>query len=124
MAQWFVEQRSGAVLGPLRPGELLDEVRTGRIQPDTRLRKDDSAWFPAGEVNGLFEAAQRKPTRHHCPFCNAVITKPPVGCHHCGMDVFKSVVREIDQPHNPPKTASPTPARRSINSWLKKKRKP
>mgnify|MGYP000293648354 CR=1 FL=1 len=41
-------------VGPLRPSELLDKVRSGEVRPETMLRKDDSAYFQASDVGGLF----------------------------------------------------------------------
>jgi hypothetical protein len=38
-------------------GDLLKKVREGEVTPQTHVRKEDSAWFPADEVGGLFEAA-------------------------------------------------------------------
>jgi hypothetical protein len=37
--------------------ELLKKVRSGDVNAATMIRKDDSTWFPAEEVDGLFEAA-------------------------------------------------------------------
>ena len=57
----------GKVVGPLTAAELLSKVRKGEIGDNTPIRKNDSNWFPAVEVNGLFEAAFRddpERTRH------------------------------------------------------------
>ena len=37
----------------------MARVREGIIKEGSWVRKDDSPWFPAEEVNGLFEAAFR-----------------------------------------------------------------
>ena len=56
--QWFCELM-GKVVGPLTAAELLTKVRKGEIADNTPIRKNDSRWYPAVEVNGLFEAAFR-----------------------------------------------------------------
>ena len=56
--QWYCELM-GKVVGPLTAAELLSKVRKGEISDNTPIRKNDSHWFPAVEVNGLFEAAFR-----------------------------------------------------------------
>ena len=70
MTVWFVQQVNGEVqteIGPLQPKELLELVRKGSIRPETKLRKGDSAWFPASDVGGLFEAASRRPLNFSVP---------------------------------------------------------
>src|SRR6056297_2813742 len=67
VAVWFLKRMEGNVeteVGPLRPNELLSLVRKGQVQPDTMLRKDDSAWFEARTVGGLFEAALRQEVQY------------------------------------------------------------
>lgn len=56
--QWYCELM-GKLQGPLSSAELLQKVKLGEITQDTPIRKNDSKWFPAIEVNGLFEAAFR-----------------------------------------------------------------
>ena len=56
--QWYCELM-GNVEGPLTSAQLLQKVKVGEIAQDTPIRKNDSKWFPAIEVNGLFEAAFR-----------------------------------------------------------------
>jgi hypothetical protein len=56
--QWYCELM-GKVEGPLTSVQLLQKVKLGEITQDTPIRKNDSKWFPAIEVNGLFEAAFR-----------------------------------------------------------------
>jgi hypothetical protein len=80
--QWFCEIM-GVVVGPLRPSELLDKVRSGEVVPDTPVRKDDSQWVPAMEVNGLFEAAAKAIANLRCPYCGAKVGKPPTTCDGC-----------------------------------------
>jgi hypothetical protein len=54
--QWFCKLKEG-VRGPLTAAELKEKVRDGEVSGITLVRKDDSKWFPAKEVVGLFEAA-------------------------------------------------------------------
>jgi hypothetical protein len=54
--RWFYRVQ-GKVVGPMTNEELLRKVRVEEIKPNTDVRKDDSAWFPAEQVSGLFEAA-------------------------------------------------------------------
>ena len=98
MSQWFVQRMEGNVqseVGPLRPAELLTLVRKGDVQPETLLRKDDSAWFPARDVGGLFEAALRKEVQYYCPGCNLRVREPPVTCPGCLRDLAKGEARMI-----------------------------
>ena len=120
MNEWFIRREDETEVGPLRPSELLGQVRSGEVTSETLLRKNDSAWFEASKVGGLFEAAARRPQRHHCPFCNHVIEPPPVHCRHCQMDVRKSVLRDIPEEEEQPDRSNT--ATKSIKGWLKKKR--
>ena len=89
MTSWYV-QRESADLGPLRPAELLSLVRDGSVQPETFLRKDDSAWFAASEVGGLFEAARRPTIEYYCPHCeNVRLAAPPATCSKCDRIISK-----------------------------------
>ncbi len=90
MTQWFM-QSAAAELGPFAPSQVLDMVRRGEITRETKLKKDDSAWFPAGEIGGLFEAAVRSTVRYLCPVCRGEVKIPPCECPHCG--------RQIDVAH-------------------------
>ena len=131
MAEWFLQKLEGTVqteVGPLRPGELLSLVRRGEIKPETRLRKDDSAWFPARDVGGLFEAAMRQEVRYYCPSCNTRVAQPPVSCPTCLRDIGKGQAREIKPEQM--RGASPVPVdvtdkssqeHQSVQNWLKKK---
>jgi hypothetical protein len=57
-SKWFCDLR-GKVLGPMSPQELLEMVRVGDVTPTTPVRKNDSKWFRADTVGGLFESAFR-----------------------------------------------------------------
>lgn len=54
--KWFYKV-GGRTEGPISGATMLARVREGLIKEGTWVRKDDSPWFPAEEVNGLFEAA-------------------------------------------------------------------
>ncbi len=54
--RWFYKVHA-KVIGPLTNDELLGKVKRQEITADTQVRKGDSAWFPAQQVNGLFETA-------------------------------------------------------------------
>lgn len=61
---WYCDLM-GKIVGPLTGQQLLQKVRRGEVGEQTPIRKDNSRWFPAIEVSGLFEAAfkDRPPTQ-------------------------------------------------------------
>ena len=124
MTRWFVQQdESQEDLGPLRPSELLEMVRGGKVTSESMLRKDDSNWFSASNVGGLFEAAMRPTIRYFSPQCETEVTEPPVNCHECGREIQRaltqitenSIVNQADQ-------TVVGNAGNSVKNWLKKKR--
>ena len=124
MTKWFVQQdESQEDIGPLKPSELLELVRSGKVTSDSMLRKDDSNWFVAGEVGGLFEAAMRPTIRYYCPQCEVEVTEPPVTCHECGREIHRAltkitentIVSQADQ-------NVLGGAGSSVKNWLKKKK--
>lgn len=119
MNSWYIRNEDNTENGPLRPGELLALVRKGGVLPTTMLRKNDSAWFTASKVGGLFEAASRPEVRHFCPYCNKPVTKPPTSCVACGMDVYHSVEEQVSPEESADRSGT---AKRSIKGWLKKKK--
>lgn len=130
MTQWFLQRSESGVqteVGPLRPHEVLAMVRRGEIEPQTLLRKDDSAWFAAKEVGGLFEAAVRQETQYFCPSCNRRISKPPITCPNCLRDLGRGEARvvqpqkmaaTIGEPANAPNNDE---SHQSVQNWLLKK---
>lgn len=54
--QWYCDLM-GKIEGPITAGELLTLVKSGKVTASTLIRKDDSKWFPAEEVGGLFQSA-------------------------------------------------------------------
>ncbi len=126
MTSWYV-QRENEDLGPLRPAELLSLVRDGSVQPETFLRKDDSAWFAAGEVGGLFEAARRPTIEYYCPHCeNVRVTAPPATCPKCDRIITKprqkiiehSIGNANSEKSNSANSSGPA---LSARRWLKKR---
>jgi len=93
VTEWFIQTDDEQDdLGPFPPGELLEMVRSGEVTRETMLRKDDeSAWFTARDVGGLFEAAMRPTIAYLCPECETEVGEPPVECHQCGHMVRQAV---------------------------------
>jgi hypothetical protein len=102
---------------------LLQKVRSGEVTRETKLRKGDSAWFLAGEVGGLFEAAMRPTIEHFCPQCETAVPAPPVVCHHCGRELHHAVTKITENTIvNPTEKSLSEQAGRSVQQWLQKKR--
>ncbi|MEL6894491.1 MAG: DUF4339 domain-containing protein [Planctomycetota bacterium] len=86
MPDWYVRiGDDDEADGPYRSAELLGMVREGRVTRETQVRKDDSAWFQAEAVGGLFEAAVKPTLLYSCPFCDVRIPEPPCHCPQCGV---------------------------------------
>ena len=79
------------VIGPLTPSQLLERVRTGQVKHDTLVRKDDSQWVPANQVNGLFDAINHNATRRLCPYCGHLVDMPPTVCPGCSRSIVVTV---------------------------------
>jgi len=56
--EWYC-QLMGSELGPLTAAELIQMVRRHQVTPEDLVRRGDSHWVPAYQVQGLFEAAAR-----------------------------------------------------------------
>ncbi|TWT56074.1 DUF4339 domain-containing protein [Allorhodopirellula solitaria] len=96
MTAWFVKRENEEV-GPLRPADLLDLVRDGSVRPETMIRKNDSSWFSADSVGGLFEAARRPTIEHYCPHCeNVRVAAPPSTCPKCDQNLTNTRQRIIE----------------------------
>jgi hypothetical protein len=121
---WFIQTgEEHEDLGPYRPSELLQKVRAGEVTPETMLRKGDSAWFVAGEVGGLFEAAMRPTIEYFCPQCETAVPTPPVVCHKCGREIHPAVTKITENSIVDPADQSlPEQAGRSVQQWLRKKK--
>lgn len=82
MSEWFIQHDEETEIGPLLPSELLDLIRKGVVIEDTLCRKNDSPWFRAAEVGGLFRAAAGT-VGYVCPNCNRSVSEPPTYCKGC-----------------------------------------
>ena len=124
VTDWFIKNDDDTGdIGPLRPRELLSKVRAGEVTRETQLRKDDSAWFPAGNVGGLFEAAMRPTIEYFCPQCEAAVSEPPCICPKCGRDIRKAITKITENViRNPEEESISEQAGRSVKNWLRKKR--
>jgi len=119
MHQWYIQTNPDEEVGPLRPGDLLQAVRSGKVTPETKVRKGDSAWFYAAEVGGLFEAAVKPTIEYLCPRCQHKVVAGPSRCSLCGHDVEHPLEREI--PNKIVSHTSRTTSDRSMLKWLKRK---
>ena len=124
MTSWFIQQNEGVEdSGPFRPSELLEMVRNGEVTADTLLRKDDSRWFVASDVGGLFEAAMRPTIQHICPQCETEIPEPPVICQKCGREVREGITRITENSIvDRSEQSIAEQAGSSVKRWLRKKR--
>lgn len=124
MTKWFVQQNeSQDDLGPMRPSELLEMVRSGQVTSESMLRKDDSSWFAAGDVGGLFEAAMRPTILYFCPQCESEVSEPPVNCQKCGREIRQAITQITENTivSQSDQTVMGN-AGNSVKNWLKKKR--
>ncbi len=104
-------------------GELLEMVRNGEVTAETCLRKDDSAWFAAGDVGGLFEAAMRPTIEYLCPQCETEVPEPPVICHKCGREIREAITKITENAIvNRADQSIAEQAGSSVKRWLRKKR--
>jgi hypothetical protein len=124
VTKWFVQRADSTEdLGPYRPSELLDLVRRGEVTSETRVRKDDSAWFAAGEVGGLFEAAMRPTIRYFCPQCSHEVSEPPVRCPKCDREIRRARTEITENSIvNPGDRGIADSAGASVKNWLLRKK--
>lgn len=123
MSEWFVRQED-VEIGPVDGRSLLEMIRGGTVQTDTLVRKNDSAWFQAGSVGGLFEAAAESSTEYFCPECSSKVPKPPCLCPHCQIQLSyaRAKVTEHKIAGYQPK---PKPQRsNSVQKWLQRMQTP
>ena len=122
MAEWFIKSNDlndGGDKGPYRPNDLLQLVRSGEVVRETMIRKDDSAWFQAGDVGGLFEAAMRPTIDYFCPKCNTAIGEPPCMCPKCDANVTRA--KQVITENSISDSANHSATGRSVQNWLKNK---
>ncbi len=124
VTNWFIQSdKELDDLGPFRPSELLNKVRAGEVTRETKLRKDDTAWFDAGDVGGLFEAAMRPTIEYFCPQCETQVNEPPVVCHKCGCEIRKAIAKITENCIVNANDQSLTgQAEQSVQNWLRKKK--
>ena len=87
--EWYY-QIMNDVVGPLSGRQLLDKVCTGQVKEDTLIRKDDSQWVPARQVNGLLEAVLQPQAQRICPYCGQTVDPPPSTCRGCNRKLVLS----------------------------------
>ncbi len=87
--EWYY-QIMNDIVGPLTSSQLVDRVRSGQVKEDTLVRKDDSQWVPARQVNGLLEAVNQHRTQRICPYCGAMVDNPPTTCQGCNRKLVLS----------------------------------
>ncbi|MEM1225248.1 MAG: GYF domain-containing protein [Planctomycetota bacterium] len=124
MTAWFVQQNDETELGPLKPADLLELVRSGKVLAETMLKKDDSAWFPASDVGGLFEAARRPTIEYYCIDCGAQVKQPPTHCPHCIKDIQKArthIVEHSVGSEPTAKSSEPKGPSDSAKRWLNRR---
>jgi hypothetical protein len=68
----------------------LAKVRSGQVKEDTLIRKDDSQWVPARQVNGLLDAANQHHVQRVCPYCGQQVDHPPTTCSGCNRKLVLS----------------------------------
>lgn len=123
MSVWFV-QNSQDEIGPLKPSDLLEMVRVGKVTPETMIRKDDSSWFEASQVGGLFEAAMRPTIEYFCTGCDHPVSEPPSLCEYCGRELYKARTRIIENTIvSKSEGNSLGNSGQSVQRWLSKVRK-
>ena len=124
MTKWFIQRaNSSEDLGPYRPSELLDLVRSGEVTAETMVRKDNSPWFVASDVGGLFEAAMRPTIRYFCPQCETEVSEPPVTCPRCDRDIRRARTQITENTiSNPGDRGIAEQAGNSVKNWLNRKR--
>jgi hypothetical protein len=84
---WFYKSPTGSEMGPVNPQELLELIRNGSVLRDTWIKKDNSQWVKAEEVNGLMQKAAQPSTAFFCNHCGKSIAKPPSRCERCEVHV-------------------------------------
>ncbi len=87
--EWYY-QIMNDVIGPLTSRQLVDRVRSGQVKEDTLVRKDDSQWVPARQVNGLLEAVTQNQSQRICPYCGTIVDNPPTTCRGCNRKLVLS----------------------------------
>jgi len=124
VTKWFIQGANASEeLGPYRPSELLELVRRGEVTSETLLRKDDSSWFEAAAVGGLFEAAMRPTIRYFCPQCETEVGEPPITCPKCDRDIRRAITQITENTiENQSDLTVTGKAGNSVRNWLNRKK--
>jgi DNA-directed RNA polymerase subunit RPC12/RpoP len=121
MSVWYWKDSADQENGPLGPDKILMLIRNGEIQRTTPIRKDNSPWVPASQVNGLWETAAKPYKIYNCVECDTQIDRPPTRCPKCARRVEKATEKTItpDLTKVKPKTASAGVAPKAIIAKLR-----
>lgn len=98
MSEWYYRIDGKSEAGPVGSSKLVELIRAGTIRSDTEIRKGNSKWLRACEVNGLWDAAILPSVLFRCPYCDATIPKPPINCVKCGKHIEKAVGQLVTHP--------------------------
>lgn len=115
--EWYYQSEAQAV-GPLSPKQLLEKVREGVVTEQTLIRKDDSNWVQACQVNGLIEAAH-KDRLFDCPYCGSAIARPPTTCRHCTRWIDYTDNYRDPTPDRKPETGRSPKVVRRVTGWVR-----
>lgn len=88
--EWYYQIMNDEV-GPLTGSQLVACVRSGKVKEDTLIRKDDSQWVPASQVDGLLDAVGNNQSKRLCPYCGQTVDRPPTTCRSCNRKLVLSL---------------------------------
>jgi hypothetical protein len=106
MPNWYFQNRGSAVHGPMSSKELIAQIHSGEVRAETLIRKDDSQWSAANQINGLWQAASKTTYQYRCPDCKHIIAQPPTNCSGCGRRIRDSVRESME--HSVTETSTST----------------
>ncbi|GAB5407508.1 MAG: hypothetical protein Aurels2KO_57390 [Aureliella sp.] len=77
LKQWFLVRKDASEFGPLTPNQLRKLVVEGRINPNTRMRREDCKRpVRAGNVSGLFASKSESPPSDKPTMSQAEVDSP------------------------------------------------
>ena len=106
--EWYYQIMNDEV-GPLTSSQLVACVHSGKVKEDTLIRKDDSQWVPASQVNGLLDAVGNNQSKRICPYCGQTVDSPPTTCRGCNRKLvlsFNSRLTAANATHRTPRRAA------------------
>ncbi len=106
MTVWYWKDDEQVEHGPFGPDKLLHLIREGSIQKQSLIRKDNSKWVAASEINGLWESAAKPYKIYLCAECGTQIDRPPTKCSKCERRVEKATEKTVTPDLNRPKQNS------------------